>query len=327
MSEGKEGGIENPPPKEEQLKEKESKEKRVPERLYRNISFEELFLIWRDKEIPLGAFPGSADSEVDAGSVGTFWFSKPINFLPTRRFYLELKTENLQDEEGVRESIMTFRVPKTYPTSLQRDDFALGRTTELKVYPGFEIKLPEFFVPERITLSNVKPFVDSYFFESVLSQHESMIQSFWFYKRPEDFIDVSYEGTSLCEYGIQTEISNLLRAEFGADFFSASFFRRQKVLRENENDFLLKNYKEWAVFERIENSEEQEIEFILINKKDLFKILDQLKEFYKWCKTLSKSSEFLPKKDELAITPILQANDVFISKEERYDIEPKDVFE
>lgn len=61
----------------------ESKENReaepvLPERLYRQTNLGDLFLLWRDNELPLQEFKGSPHSDVDSNSVGNFWFTQPV---------------------------------------------------------------------------------------------------------------------------------------------------------------------------------------------------------------------------------------------------------
>jgi len=68
------------------------KKAELPECLYRQIDATELFLLWRDFQLPLQIFQGSSHSKVEADSVGNFWFAKPMVF-NRQSFEVLVKTE------------------------------------------------------------------------------------------------------------------------------------------------------------------------------------------------------------------------------------------
>src|SRR5665811_2124477 len=68
--------VENPYKKvESQLEEKDYQ--RI---LYREPNTGDLFLLWRDKTLPLKHHQGSIDSGLTPNTLSTFWFDKPMVF-------------------------------------------------------------------------------------------------------------------------------------------------------------------------------------------------------------------------------------------------------
>jgi len=81
----------------------------LPERLYRQIPLEDLFILWRDKELPRQHFEGSIHSHVEKNSVGNFWFTEPMK-INKDGVYIITEPKNWKNQpEHVQESEMSFK--------------------------------------------------------------------------------------------------------------------------------------------------------------------------------------------------------------------------
>lgn len=84
-------------------------EKEFKEPLYRSVSVGELFMLWRDKELPLGIVHESQDSDARPNTLRTFWFKQPVLLK-----YSDALLEKVSTEAGMQsvigeEGIMRFR--------------------------------------------------------------------------------------------------------------------------------------------------------------------------------------------------------------------------
>lgn len=87
----------------------EMRESVLPERLYRQIPLEDLFILWRDKELPRQHFNGSVHSHVEKNSVGNFWFTEPMK-INNDGAYIITEPKNWKNQpEHVQESEMSFK--------------------------------------------------------------------------------------------------------------------------------------------------------------------------------------------------------------------------
>lgn len=88
------------------------RESRLPERLYRQMPIEDLYLLWRDDEMPLQPFEGSQHSQVEENSLGNFWFTQPIALDSVEAYVITEPAQWRQDPEYVQESTMSFKSDK-----------------------------------------------------------------------------------------------------------------------------------------------------------------------------------------------------------------------
>jgi len=81
-----------------------------------------LFVLWRDKEMPLQHFQGYNDSKVEPNSVGNFWFDNPSVFNKSEGFSAVIITEPNKWKKmplNVQKSEMKYRVGENMPQDQQ----------------------------------------------------------------------------------------------------------------------------------------------------------------------------------------------------------------
>lgn len=160
------GGREkNKPVTEEHEGKSVEREPRIPDRLFRQIGTEDLYLLWRDHELPLQPFRGSPGSKVEPNSVGNFWFTQPLslpdpNEMSTRASFSRLNnfaylitepTKWQKPPEYVQESEMSFvkyqDVPDTYETT---------RWSDVNYYSVQYGSVPEIHTGNRLPVEELK---------------------------------------------------------------------------------------------------------------------------------------------------------------------------
>lgn len=85
---------------------------KLPERLYRQVPVADLYMLWRDQELPLQPFEGSHHSRVEENSVGNFWFTEPVSFDTVEVYIVTEPAQWRQLPEYVQASQMSFKSDK-----------------------------------------------------------------------------------------------------------------------------------------------------------------------------------------------------------------------
>lgn len=123
--------------------------KEIPPKLYRDVSLSEIYLLWRDKELPLKHFTGSRHSDLGKDSVASFWFDRPMVF---ELYYFEglVMTEPhkwQKPPEYFQKGTMRFRDQGGLP------DASAPWTGEILN------SIPEYYLGDRIPIDQVKVFL------------------------------------------------------------------------------------------------------------------------------------------------------------------------
>lgn len=265
----------------------ENKEKELPEKLYRNVSWEEIFMLWRDKELPLGAFPGSEDSTAEANQIAHFWFAKPFQFLRDRTFFLEIEPTSLSEPQKIKESVMTFRVMDEFPDDLAYTDSIVRKTAPPKVKPGFEATMREFTISERIPQEKLNCFTSSkHFIKYRLDDLKKFQRKADFEYTPMNWGPELFEDGSFRGLLVQA-----LKSEFGEDYRSLSIFKTETAPKEESSNFEMNLYrnkdKHWFIFDQ--DVSESEVEYTLIMRDFFLKALQKMIDFFTWCQDLPET--------------------------------------
>ncbi len=122
---------------------REFKETKV-EKLYRNCTTEELFLLWRDQELPMGQ-PNAKSTDSDAEQkLTTFWFTEPTSFRLGRDAYLEIDLQKVPKEQMTEGDMRMSRVTEDYDSNKN----------------FLEEKVREVYVNQRVSLRDLAIRVD-----------------------------------------------------------------------------------------------------------------------------------------------------------------------
>jgi hypothetical protein len=128
----------------------------VPERLYRQIPIEDVYLTWRDKEMPLQHFKGSPHSSVEDNSIGNFWFDRPICLDRFIEGYVITEPSRWsQQPEFFQESQMTY---KSNAKEKKNADLikSLGAWADYGPNKKYGLsKVPEFHTGNRLQISEL----------------------------------------------------------------------------------------------------------------------------------------------------------------------------
>lgn len=85
---------------------------------YRSSKLAEVYLLWRDGELPLGAFPGSTDSTGPNNAVINFWFDAPMKL--AQSFMLRVNQLNIEPYtdpntgKKIEQGTMSYRIGDDY---------------------------------------------------------------------------------------------------------------------------------------------------------------------------------------------------------------------
>lgn len=239
-------------------------EKKFEGKLYHSTSLAELFLVWRDDEMPMTvAWPYCSDSDAEPDSVQTYWFKKPIDVAGGgclgRGIFLEI-TRNEIEEENISEGEMRFQEFS--------EDYD-GNTTKRNR------RLDEVYVKERIPLDKIKIYVTKEQKEEIVGQKQ----------RLQSYIKDVKKGWQPSLTEDNDLISKLKDYEFGRDNFPDQY----RTMKQD-------SYSGWVQLKKYSlNSVETEPQYrgrvLEVNPDFFLKLAAKILDFYDWALTLPNASE------------------------------------
>lgn len=131
------------------------------EKFYRQITDGELFMLWRDKELPFVLVEKDEDTDAKNGDIRTFWFkhTEPIQLTLFRNAYLELSPEKV-DASKLEKGHMRFDIDHSYDNDS----------------PSY-YKTPEYYLKQKVKLEDVTVFIEEYWKKVVYKKYLDIIKS------------------------------------------------------------------------------------------------------------------------------------------------------
>lgn len=125
------------------------REPTIPERLYRQIPVTDLYLLWRDKELPVQVGGGTM-TKVESGSVGNYWFPKPVSFNRDLEVYLITEPAKWKDgPQYLQESDMSFKsdtATEAFGGASTFGSFGSAMASVPEIHTGNRVRLDELTV-------------------------------------------------------------------------------------------------------------------------------------------------------------------------------------
>jgi len=250
-----------------------TQENKEHQKYYRQILDAELFMIWRDGELPMVATSDNEDSDAEPNTVTSFWFDSPTKVRSSRGIIIEVDASRLPQKPQAGK--MRYR---RYPTDLEVNDAVL-RGRPVPTVKHFEAK--EYYISSRLKRVDLQIYIEDI---------SKTIFADWRKKWEQAKKEESYPGwENAWVYGIVGDrdyadfIASLFKHEFGADEINWP----PNVFRQVNKDFDTSDKESEMTNEgwvRLEPG-------IYIEEKRMVKICNQLIEFFKWVESLPSESE------------------------------------
>lgn len=255
------------------------KEGDIPKKFYRNINEAELFMLWRDQEVPMGrALPDNADSDAPREPLLIHWFDKPLQIRNQRMAFLELDASNIEKDK-ISSGDMRFQLPIR---GYDRHDVSYSPR-----------KQKEFYIQQRIKKSDLKIYVTNVLKEVVAELRKKTK------KEVEDTVWWGDNDWDRIDPDTRQQIAFNFKYEFGED--PINYPPCLRVVSSGDDGETTDKQK-WVYLDNIDNGKK-----VLFMQVERFRaVLDQQDKFYEWIESLPTADwTSLLRKPDLLFKPLI----------------------